>query len=102
MQNKVRDKLIELLLGKSIDTVEDVEYVVDYLIANGVTVQEWISVKNELPKDNGKLQAFLVCRNQPSATSGKVLIKTEFFTNAFNGNNNITHWMPLPQPPKGD
>lgn len=40
MQNKVRDKLIELLLGKSIDTVEDVEYVVDYLIANGVVMQK--------------------------------------------------------------
>ena len=40
MQNKVRDKLIELLLGKSIDTAEDVEYVVDYLIENGVTIQE--------------------------------------------------------------
>ena len=33
-----RDKLIELLDGKSIDTSADVEYVADYLMANGVIV----------------------------------------------------------------
>ena len=31
----MRDKLIKLLSGKSIDTIADVEYVVDELIANG-------------------------------------------------------------------
>ena len=34
----MRDKLIELLDGKSIDTTADVEYVVDHLLANGVIV----------------------------------------------------------------
>lgn len=77
-----------------------VERVVNALLENGVTVQEWVPVKDRLPEDNGKLQAFLVCRNQPSATSGKVLIQDEFFTNAFSGRDNVTHWMPLPKPPK--
>ena len=36
----VREKLVELLTGYSIDTQQDVEYVADHLIANGVTVQE--------------------------------------------------------------
>lgn len=36
----VREKLVELLTGHSIDTQQDVEYVADYLISNGVTVQE--------------------------------------------------------------
>ena len=36
----VREKLIDLLSGYSIDTRPDVEYVVDHLISNGVTVQE--------------------------------------------------------------
>lgn len=42
----VREKLVELLTGYSIDTKPDVEYVVDHLIANGVTVQRrgWIKV----------------------------------------------------------
>lgn len=61
---------------------------------------EWISIKDRLPEDNGRLQMFLVCRNQPSATSGNVLIETEYFTKRFNGADNITHWMPLPEKPK--
>lgn len=36
----VREKLIDLLTGYSIDTKQDVEYVADNLISNGVTVQE--------------------------------------------------------------
>lgn len=36
----VKEKLVELLIGYSIDTKSDVEYVVDHLIAHGVTVQE--------------------------------------------------------------
>lgn len=63
---------------------------------------EWISVNDRLPEDNGKLQKFLVCRNQLSATSGNVLIETEYFTNKFSGLNNITHWMQLPEPPKSN
>lgn len=38
MQNKTRNRLIEFLSGKSIDTAEDVEVVVDHLIKNGVIV----------------------------------------------------------------
>ena len=36
----VREKLVDLLTGYSIDTQQDVEYVADRLIRNGVTVQE--------------------------------------------------------------
>lgn len=61
---------------------------------------KWISVKDRLPEDNGYLQKFIVCRSKPSATSGKVLIETEYFTDKFSGKSNITHWMPLPEPPK--
>ena len=46
----VREKLIDLLTGHSIDTQQDVEYVADHLISNGVTVQEWISVDDRLPE----------------------------------------------------
>lgn len=53
----VREKLIDLLTGYSIDTRPDVEYVVDRLISNGVTVQEWVDVKDRLPEVGG----YVVC-----------------------------------------
>ena len=34
----MRERLIELLDGKSLDTIEDVEYVADILLENGVIV----------------------------------------------------------------
>ena len=36
----MRERLIEFLSGKSIDTTEDVEAVTDFLITHGVVVQE--------------------------------------------------------------
>ena len=106
----VKEKLVELLendycpllyvLGDSVGTLAD------YLIAHGVTVQEWISVKDRLPEaDAGKV----LCITQ--AGHYKILQWIETFdcwsdpfgidfTNFRNGY--ITHWMPLPQPPKGE
>ena len=49
----VREKLIDLIVGaKRTDpeTGSFTEYLADYLISNGVTVQEWISVA-EPPKE---------------------------------------------------
>lgn len=47
-----REKLIDLILdAKRSDPKKGsfTAYLADYLIANGVTVQEWISVEDRLP-----------------------------------------------------
>ena len=61
----------------------------DHLIANGVTVNEWISVKDRLPDKDG--EHILVCYSD-----GWIC---DQFTPVDDG---VTHWMPLPQPPKGE
>ena len=56
----VREKLVELLdiiIQPGQKTLGDIA---DYLITNGVTVQEWISVKDRLPEEDG---AYLVIIN---------------------------------------
>ena len=50
----VRGKLVDLLTGHSIDTQQDVEYVADHLVSNGVTVQEWVPVKDRFPEKDGQ------------------------------------------------
>ena len=82
----VREKLVELLT-KTRDM--GIGFVVDNLIANGVTVQEWISVKDRLPEKIG--EHILVCYSD-----GWVC---DQYTPVDAG---VTHWMPLPQPPKGE
>ena len=61
----VRGKLIDLLTGHSIDTQQDVEYVADYLIANGVTVQENVEISDELLKQL-KNAPITICKEEPS------------------------------------
>ena len=84
------------------------ENLADYLITNGVTVQEWISVTERLPEEGdyalcvlkgfnygGKIQ---VCKFVP-ADKFKDKPYFEHFRNGF---PSVTHWMPLRQPPKGE
>ena len=70
-------------------------------------VQEWISVKDRLPDMNEEVFAVYknsLFENGPKFT--KVLHRESKHWVGRNGYRylyeNITHWMPLPQPPKGE
>ena len=99
----VREKLVELLdiiIQPGQKTLGDIA---DYLIAHGVTVQEWISVKDRLPEDNSDVLAYSrngeECRIYPANYAKGVWFDCIFTTPA---TDTTTHWMPLPQPPKGE
>ena len=76
----------------------------DYLIANGVIVQEWVPVTERLPKDSGN---YLVIHrnkyNESVSTALETYIKCrigEWWANDYV--YDVTHWMPLPELPKGE
>ena len=56
----VREKLIEILRKPIFphELVDPIEAVADYLLDNGVTVQEWISVNDRLPEDDSDVLAY--------------------------------------------
>ena len=94
----VREKLIDLLSGYSIDTQPDVEYVADHLINNGVTVQEyghWVSLTD-------CSNAGVYC----SVCNKKVYI--EDYAQCNRKNKLRSNYCPhcganmMPQPPKGE
>ena len=107
----VREKLVELLTGfYGCDPMYynvDALAIADHLVSNGVTVQEWISVKDRLPEDSndgfadavlvtdGFVQhmAYFVGGEWRFAESGEIKEPMWY---------RITHWMPLPQPAKGE
>ena len=114
----VREKLLELLTDNlprignlpkcdnplQYTTDEIVERIADHLIANGVTVQEWISVEDRLPEDSGYY--LVVYRDK---YNGSISIALDNYVKCGAGEwwaseftHNITHWMPLPEPPKGE
>ena len=120
----VRKKLVELIA----ETIElypsEREELADGLIANGVTVQEWISVTERMPDEHESLFArykgtekwrnamfttssdlVIVCAEYEngeriiktaSTIDGVWKVKDSFYP------CRVTHWMPLPQPPKGE
>ena len=109
----VREKLVELikdgirkgLRAKGDDRIDySFEDVADHLIANGVTVQEWISVKDRLPEAGG----YVVCiakRNPFSRFMPMVArIEKNGWVNPITEQyiSEVTHWMPLPELPKGE
>ena len=81
--------------------------IADHLINNGVTVQDWVSVDDRLPEysNDGFADAVLV-------TDGFVQHMAYFVGGEWRFAESgeikepmwyrITHWMPLPQPPKGE
>ena len=97
----VREKLIELL--KQIKYVS-LENAANILIGNGVTVQEWISVDDRLPEESGYyLVVADIGRNEVLSYSKKYQAFNTF-DDSYSESNVIpvTHWMPLPNPPKGE
>ena len=65
---------------------------------NGVTVQEWISVDDRLPE---KDEIVIICTDKNFIYAGELIGDTWFLDND-SWTETVTHWMPLPQPPKGE
>ena len=94
----VREKLVELLdiiIQPGQKTLGDIA---DHLIAHGVTVQEWISVDDRLPE---KDEIVIICTDENFIYAGELVGDTWFLDND-SWTATVTHWMPLPQPPKGE
>ena len=112
----VREKLVELCEDlETLPCCATYEEQAEYLITHGVTVQEWISVKGRLPEESGN---YIVCCDDSSYSYGEgiwyssdVVVVSEYYEGSwiwYEGGtewsleNIVTHWMPLPEPPKGE
>ena len=107
----VREKLLELVknalraYGKDLEKiVEPYEFIADFLSHSGVTVQEWVSVKDMMPEAGG----YVVCiakRNPFSRFMPMVArIEKNGWVNPITEQyiSEVTHWMPIPEPQKGE
>ena len=117
----VRETLVELIkdgIRKGLRAMGDdrldysFEDVADHLISNGVTVQEWISVKDKLPPYNHDVLVY-----RPNMAIKFLVDNYEGYYGEdddewyegwakhgtdIHGKPVITHWAYLPKPPKGE
>ena len=100
----VWEKLVELLDRFVDDDWYSSEEIAENLIANGVTVQEWISVKDRLPEVGG----YVVCIAKRNSFSRFIPMVARIEKNGWVNPmteqyiSEVTHWTPMPNPPKGD
>ena len=124
----VREKLVELLLqednlcerGECKDCFANGSCyyyrTADRLIAHGVTVQEWVSVKERLPQEN-EPEGTLCETVQVLLNNGKVSVgwcnrstklwyhmdyDKDYFISKDYDHTPVIAWQPLAQPPKGE
>ncbi len=62
------------------------------LIQQGVTIPEWISVEDRLPEAKTEVLVY----------TGTSVFSHTFFAADSIITSGITHWMPMPMPPKGE
>ena len=117
MMDNIREKLVGLLTGcgicfhcwpSGIHEEQEKRRIADHLLANGVTVQEWIPVTERLPEPWTPVLIY-----RPDMVS-KMLVTEhggycdedddgwQRYGKDLYNNPVITHWMPLPTPPKGE
>lgn len=111
----VREKLVELFYDNNVRCDQKIEGLADDvmgIITNGVTVQEWISVEDKLPPHNHDVLVY-----RPDMAM-KILVDNYYgyygeddaewhegwakYGKDIHNNPLITHWMPMPAPPKGE
>lgn len=95
----VREKLIEILRKPIFphELVDPTEAVADYLLDNGVTVQEWISVADKIPLDQEEVLVLTQSKNGVRNVDKGYWAIDHFI---HRGRSEVTHWMPLPHLPK--
>ena len=100
----VREKLVEIIQNSVGGCARHwAEVIADGLIAHGVTVQEWISVKDRLPEHGDVVLCFMKFGEHRILQWDNV---SSWWLGYGQGDDwqkaDVTHWAKMPQPPKGE
>lgn len=104
----VREKLVELLqdennpVWKWFPNNMAMMQLADYLISNGVTVQEWISVDEKLPQNFISVLGYRTDAGEFPPVRECYTVGNVFFFPALGDIHPVSHWCEMPNPPKGE
>lgn len=104
-----RKKLASLLAEAECKQTETYLQEADYLIARGVTLQEaiekkaegeWIPVSEKLPENFVSVLGYMPAAEQFPTVRECYTVGTAFYFPELLKTCTVSHWMPMPQPPK--
>lgn len=105
----VREKLVELigsteygngsLVGNNFQK-GFIEKIATHLVANGVTVQEWIPVDERLPENFISVLGYMTDAGEFPPVRECYTVGNAFFFPALGDIHPVSHWCGMPQPPK--
>lgn len=101
----VREKLIDLIVGAKRNDPETgsfTEYLADYLISSGVTVQEWISVDERLPENFISVLGYMTDAEEFPPVRECYTVGNVFVFPTLGDVHPVSHWCEMPEPPKGE
>ena len=98
----VMEKLVELIESARYWGSNTSEEIADHLISNGVTVQEWISVKERLPENFISVLGYMTDAGEFPPVRECYTVGNVFFFPALGDIHPVSHWCEMPQPPKGE
>ena len=101
----VREKLVELLRNSPhLDTIKGYkgddctfEQGADWLIAHGVTVQEWVSVDERLPQNFISVLGYMTDAGEFPPVRECYTVGNAFFFPALGDVHPVSHWCEIPQ-----
>ena len=98
----VREKLAEILENKDNEPMQSYIDEAEYLVARGVTVQEWISVKERLPENFISVLGYMTDAGEFPPVRECYTVGNVFFFPALGDVHPVSHWCEMTQPPKGE
>ena len=104
----VRGKLVEIVKKAAYSSLpsntEDfhLNMFVTNLLSHGVTVQEWISVKERLPENFISVLGYMTDAGEFPPVRECYTVGNAFFFPALGDVHPVSRWCEMPQPPKGE
>jgi len=98
-----REKLVEVLTDDNCPLLYmqgDVGGLADYLIANGVTIQNWIPVTERLPENFVSVLGYMTDAGDFPPVRECYTVGNAFFFPALGDIHPVSHWAEMPKPPK--
>ena len=101
-EKQIDEMAREIYENTDLSAVEVAENIAEHLYNAGYRKQEWISVEDRVPEEFVSVLGFMTDAGDFPPVRECYLVGKVFFFPSLKDIHRVSHWMELPEPPKGD